>query len=87
MEKGWVGSILTEPDGLTEPGTGHFLSRSFVVGVTSVLPCHGLCPPWSVLVTGCFPWMFPTIRQFHGLPCKQSQGLFVVLDFIDLCLL
>lgn len=56
MEKGWVGSILTEPDGLTEAGTGHFLSRSFVIGVTSVLPL-----PWALSTLECpGHWMFPT---------------------------
>lgn len=31
--------------------------------------------------------MLPMIRQFHGLPYKQSHGLFMMLDFIELCLL
>lgn len=81
MEKGWVGLVLTEPDELTESlsggkqGQGIFCpGHLWLESPLSLLECPG-------------HWMFPRTRQFHGLPYKQSQGLFMMLDFIDLCLL
>lgn len=54
-----------------------------MIRVTSVLPLL-----WALSPLQCpGHWMFPRIRQFHGLPYKQSQELFIMLDFIDLCLL